>query len=43
MIIVYIHYIVWEEIGYVLHGLGGDRGWTPKPDIILEEIGNGLH
>lgn len=21
--------IVWEEIGDVLHGLGGDRGWTP--------------
>ena len=29
MIIVYIHCIVWEEIGNVLHGLGGDRGWTP--------------
>ena len=43
MIIVYIHCIVWEEIWDVLHGLGGDRGWTPKPDIIWEEIGDGLH
>ena len=33
MIIIYIHCIVWEEIGNVLHGLGGDRGWTPKPDL----------
>ena len=43
MIIVYIHCIVWEEIGDVLHGLGGDRGWTPKSDFIWEEIGDGLH
>ena len=33
-------YIVWEEIGDVLHGLGGDRGCTPKP--VWEEIGDGL-
>ena len=43
MINVYIHCIVWKEIGDVLHGLGGDRGWTPKPDTIWEEIGDGLH
>ena len=43
MISVYIHCIVWEEIGDVLHGLEGHRGWTPKPDIIWEEIGDGLH
>ena len=43
MISVYIHCIVWGEIGDVLHGLGGDRGWIPKPDIIWEEIGVGLH
>ena len=43
MIIVYIHCFVWEEIEDVFHGLGGDRGWTPKPDIIWEEIGDGLH
>ena len=34
-------YLVWVEIGDVLHGLGGDRGCTSKP--IWEEIGNGLH
>ena len=37
-----MHSMVLEEIGDVLHGLGGDRGWTPKPDI-LEEIRDGLH
>jgi len=26
-------YVVWEKIEDVLHGLGGDRGWTPKPDL----------
>ena len=34
-------YIVWEEIGDVLHGLRGDRGLTLKP--VWEEIGDGLH
>ena len=34
-------YIVWEEIGDVLHGLRGDREWTLKP--VWEEIGDGLH
>ena len=43
MINIYIHCIVWEEIGDVLYGLGEDRGWTPKLDIIWEEIGDGLH
>ena len=43
MIIVYMYCVVWEEIRDVLHGLGGDRGWTSKPDIIWEEIGDGLH
>ena len=43
MIHVYIHCIVWEEIGDVLHDLGEDRGWTPKPDIVWKEIGDGLH
>ena len=43
MINVYILCIVWEEIVDVLHGLGEDRGWTPKPDVIGEELGNGLH
>ena len=43
IIIVYMHCVVLEEIGDVLHGVGGERGWTPKPDIIREEIGDGLH
>ena len=34
-------HIVWEEIGDVLHGLRGDRGWTLKP--MWEEIGDGFH
>ena len=38
-----IHYVVWEEIGDVLHSLGEDKGWTPKPDIVWEKIGDGLH
>ena len=33
MIIVYIHCIVWEEMGDVLHGLLEDGGWTSKPDL----------
>ena len=38
----YIAYVsCWEEIGDVLHGLRGDRGWTFKP--VWEEIGDGLH
>ena len=32
-----------EEMGDVLRGLGEDRGWTSKPDIVWEEIGDGLH
>ena len=32
-------HFVWEEIGDVLHGLGEDRGWTSKPDVVWEEIG----
>ena len=42
LICVYIHCVVWEKKGDVLHGLGGDRGWTPKPDVMWEEIGDGL-
>ena len=34
IIIVYLHCVVLEEIGDVLHGLGGDRGWTSKPDVL---------
>ena len=34
---------VWEEIWDVLYGLGKDRGWTSKPDVVWEEIGDGLH
>ena len=33
MIIVYMRYVVWEEIGDVLHGLGEDRGWTSKSKL----------
>ena len=43
MLCVCIHWFVWDEIGDVLHGLGGDRGWTPKPDFIWVKIGDGLH
>ena len=43
MTCVYIHSVVCEEIGDVFHGLGEDRGWTSKPDIVWEEIGDGLH
>ena len=32
-----------EVIGDVLHGLGEDKGWTSKPDVVWEEIGDGLH
>ena len=42
IIIVYMHCIVLEKIGDVLHGLGEDRGWTSKPDVVWEEIGDGL-
>ena len=34
MIIVYLHCVVCEEIGDVLHGLGEDRGWTSKPETV---------
>ena len=43
IIIVYMHCVVLEEIGDVLHGLGEDRGWTSKPDVVWEKIGDGLH
>ena len=43
MINVFIHCIVCEELGDALYGLGVDRGWTSKPDIIWEEIGDGLY
>ena len=43
IIIVYMHCAVLEEIGDVLHGLGDDRGWTSKPDVVWEKIGDGLH
>ena len=42
MITVYMHCVVWKEIGDVLYGLGEDRGWTSKPDVVWEEIGDGL-
>ena len=42
MIIVYMHCVVWEEIGDVLHDLGEDRECTSKPDSVWEEIGDGL-
>ena len=42
MIIAFIHCVVYEEIGDVLHGLGEDRGCTSKPDSVLEKIGDGL-
>ena len=34
MICVYIHCVVWEEIGDVLHGLGEDKGWT----LLIQQI-----
>ena len=34
IIIVYMHCVVLEEIGDILHGLGEDRGWTSKPDVV---------
>ena len=34
IIIVYMHCVVLEEIGDVLQGLGEDRGWTSKPDVV---------
>ena len=43
IIIVYMHCVVLEEIGDVLHGLRDDRGWTSKPDVVWEKIGDGLH
>ena len=44
MTYMYIHCVcVWEEIGDVFHGLGEDGGWTSKPDVIWEKIGDGLH
>ena len=42
MTYVYIRF-VWEEIGDVPHDLGEDEGWTSKPDVVWEEIGDGLH
>ena len=38
--IVYIHCVVVEEIGDVLHGLGEDRVGTSKQDVDWEEIGD---
>ena len=38
---VYILCVWGEEIGDVLHGLGKDRGWTSKPDVVWKEIGDG--
>ena len=29
----HMHFVL-EEIGDVLHGLGEDRGWTSKPDLL---------
>ena len=37
-----MHCIVLETIGDVRHGSGEDRGWTSKPDVVWEEIGDGL-
>ena len=34
IIVVYMHCVVLEEIGDVLRGLGEDRGWTSKPDVV---------
>ena len=34
IIIVYMHSVMLEEIGDVLHGLGEDRGWTSKLDVV---------
>ena len=34
IMIVYMHCVVLEEIGDVLRGLGKDRGWTSKPDVV---------
>ena len=34
IIIVNMHWVVLEEIGDALHGLGEDRGWTSKPDVV---------
>ena len=34
IIVVYMHCVELEEIGDVLHGLGEDRGWTSKPDVL---------
>ena len=31
--------LVLEEIGDELHGLGEDRGWTSKPDLLGEDRG----
>ena len=34
-IVCFIAYaLVLEEIGDELHGLGEDRGWTSKPDLL---------
>ena len=34
IIIDYMLCVALEEIGDVLHGLGDDRGWTSKPDVV---------
>ena len=39
IIIVYMHCVVLEEIEDVLHGLGEDRGWTSKPDVVVRRLG----
>ena len=33
LIMLHMH-LVLEEIGDELHGLGEDRGWTSKPDLL---------
>ena len=38
-IIVYMHCVVLEEIGVVLHSLGEDWGWTSKPDVVGRRLG----
>ena len=42
IIIVYMHCVVLEERGDVLHGLGEERWWTSKPDVVWEKRGDGL-
>ena len=39
LIIVYMHCVVLKEIRDVLYGLGEDRGWTSKPDVLGGDMG----